>query len=88
MHAKRVCKDFAIKKVDKGHNLYLKNDTLLLADDFENFREICLEIYQLDSAKFLSAHGLASEATLKKTKVELELLTDIDMLLMIEKGIR
>ena len=50
--------------------------------------EICLEIYELDLAKFLSAPGLAWQAALKKTKVKLDLLTDIDMLLMIEKGIR
>ena len=49
---------------------------------------MCLKIYQLDSAKFLSALGLAWEAALKNTGVKLELLTDIDMLLMVEKGIR
>ena len=51
-------------------------------------RTMCLEIYGLDSAKFLSARGLALQAALKKTKVKLDLLTDIDMLLMVEKGIR
>ena len=55
---------------------------------FENFRKICLEIYQLYSAKFLSAPGLVWQAVLKKTVVELELLKDIDMLLMVENGIR
>ena len=70
------------------HDLYFKNDTLLLADVFENFREMCLEIYQLDPGKFLSAPGLAWQVAFKKTKVELELLTDIDMLLMVEKGKR
>ena len=50
--------------------------------------EMCLEIYELDPAKFLSAPGLAWQAALKKTKVELALLTDIDMLLMVEKSIR
>ena len=66
----------------------LKSDTLLLADVFENFRKICLKIYQLDPAKFLSAPGLAWQAALKQTEVKLELLTDIDMLLMVGKGIR
>ena len=47
-----------------------------------------LEIYKLNPAKFLSAPGLAWQAALKKTKVKLDLLTDIDMLLMVEKGIR
>ena len=55
---------------------------------FENFRDKCIEIYELDPAHFLSAPGLAWQACLKKTKVKLELLTDIDMLLMVEKGIR
>ena len=50
--------------------------------------EICLEIYELDPAKFLSAPGLAWEAALKKTKVKLDLLIDIDVLLMVEKDIR
>ena len=56
--------------------------------EFENFRNMCLEIHELDSAKFLSAPGLASQAALKKTKVKLDLLIDINMLLMVEKGIR
>ena len=60
----------------------------MLADVFENFRNKCIEIYKLDPAHFLSAPGLAWQACLKKTKVELELLTDIDMLLMVEKGTR
>ena len=67
--------------------MYLKIDTLILADVFENFRKTCLKIYQLDPAKFLSAPGLAWQAALKNTEVKLELLTDIDMLLMAEKGI-
>ena len=68
--------------------MYVRSNTLLLADVFENFRNKCIEIYELDPAHFLSAPGLAWQACLKKTKVKLELLTDIDMLLMVEKGIR
>ena len=45
IHAKRVCKDFKIKTLDKYHDLYLKSDTLLLADVFKNFRKMCLKIY-------------------------------------------
>ena len=62
-------------------------DTLLLADVFENFRNKCLEKYDLDPSYFYSIPGLAWQACLKKTQVKLELLTDIDMLLMAEKGI-
>ena len=50
--------------------------------------EMCLEIYELDPTYFVSAPGLAWQACLKKTGVKLELLTDYDMILMIEKGIR
>ena len=66
--------------------MYVQCDTLLLADVFEKFRDKCIEIYELDPAHFLSALGLAWQACLKKTKVEL--LTNTDMLLMVEKGIR
>ena len=68
--------------------MYLQSDTLLLPDVFENFRNKCIEICELDPTHFLSAPGLTWQACLKKTEVELESLTDIDMLLMIEKGIR
>ena len=68
--------------------MYDQCDTLLFVDVFENFRNKCIEIYELDPAHFLSAPGLAWQACLKKTKVELELLTNIDMLLMVEKGTR
>ena len=87
-HAKRVCKDFEIKNLGEYHDLYVQSDTLLLADVFENFRNMCLEIYELDPAKFLPAPGLAWQAALKKTKVKLDLSADIDILLIVEKGIR
>ena len=63
------------------------SDTLLLKDVFENFRNKCIEIYKLEPAHFLSAPGLAWQACLKKTEVKFELLTDIDMLLMVDKDI-
>ena len=62
--------------------------TAILADVFENFRNKCLKVYELDPAHFLSLPGLAWQACLKKTSVKLELLTDYDMLLMVEEGIR
>ena len=55
----------------------------MLADVFESFRNMCIKVYELDPAHFLSAPGLAWQACLKKTRVELELLTDNDMLLMV-----
>ena len=87
-HAKRVCKDFEIKYLREYHDLYVQSNTLLLADVFEKFINICLKINQLDPAKIFLALGLAWQAALKKTKVKLDLLTDIDLLLMVEKGIR
>ena len=67
MHAKRVCKDFEIKHFGEYHDLYFKSDTLLLlADLLENFRKMWLEIYRLDSVKFISASELAWQAALEK----------------------
>ena len=85
---KELAKILKQKTLGEYHDLYVQSDTLLLADVSENFRNMRLEIYELDPAKFLSAPGLAWQAALKKTKVKLDLLTDIDMLLMVEKGIR
>ena len=84
-HTKRVCKNFEIKNLGEYHDLYVQSDALLLADVFKDFRNMFLEIYELEPATFCSAPGLAWEAALKKAKVNLDLLTDIDMLLMIEK---
>ena len=89
VYAKWVCKDFEIKHLGEYYDLYVQRYILLIADVFENFRNECLEKFELDSAKFLSASELAWQAAaLKKTKLKLDLLTDIDVLLMIEKGIR
>ena len=68
--------------------MHVQSNTLFLADVFENFRNMCLKIYELYPLKFLSAPGLAWQAALKKTKVKLDLLTDISMLLMVEQGIK
>ena len=87
-HANNVFKKFNINNLGEYHDLYIRSDTLLLADIFENFRQSCLKNYELDPAHFVSLPGLAWQACLKKTNVELELLTDYDMLLMIEEGIR
>ena len=87
-HAKRVFKNLSNKNLGDYHDLYVQSDTLLLADVFENFRNMCIKVYELNPAHCLSAPGLAWQACLKKTEVELELITDLDMLLMLEKGIR
>ena len=87
-HLKRVCKDFEIKILGQYHDLCGQSDTLLLADVFENLRNQCLKVYELDPIKFLSAPGLGWQAALKNAKVKLHFFIDIDVLLMLEKGIR
>ena len=87
-HAHAVWDEFGMKTFKDYHDLYNKSDVLLLADVFENFRDVCMKNYQLDPAWYYTAPGLAWDACLKKTGVELELLSDPDMLLMFEKGIR
>ena len=87
-HAQNVWKTFKMKSFKDYHELYNKVDVLPLADVFENFRNICLTNYGLDPAHYYTAPGLAWDAALKVTGVSLELLSDNDMLLMIEKGIR
>ena len=87
-HAKRVLKYFNNKNPGYYHDLYVQSNTLLLAGVFESFRNNCIEIYELDPAHFLLAPGLAGQACLRKAEVKLELLTNFDMLLMVEKGSR
>ena len=87
-HTNNVIKKFNINNLGEYHDLYVRSDTLLLADIIENFRQSCLKNYELDPAHFVSLPGLAWQACLKKANVELELLTDYDMFLMIEEGIR
>ena len=87
-HATWVCQGFEIKYLGEYYYFHVQRDTLLLADVFENFRNMSCKIYVLDTTRFLTAPGLAWQAALKKNKVKLDLLTDIDMLLMVEKYIR
>ena len=77
-----------MKNLKDYHNLYNQIDVLLLADVFEIFRNICIKNYKLDPAHYYTAPGLAWEAALKLTGVNLELLSDPDMHLMVENGIR
>jgi hypothetical protein len=87
-HAQIVWKKFDCKTLGDYHDLYLRTDVHLLADVFEAFRDISMQHYDLDPAHYFSSPGLAWDALLKKTKVKLELLTDIDMHLFMEKGLR
>ena len=87
-HGNNVFNKFKLNNLGEYHDLYVQSDALLLADVFENFRNMSLKEYGLDPAHFLSLPGLAWQACLEKTGVELELLTDYDMLLMVEEGIR
>ena len=87
-HGNNVFKRLELENLGQYHDLYVQSDTLLLADAFENFRDMRIKEYELDPAHFLSLPGLAWQAYLKKTNIELELLTDYDMLLMVEVGIR
>ena len=87
-HAQRVWKKFGIHNLGDYHDLYLITDVVLLANVFEAFRNTCLRHYKLDPAHFYTSPGLAWKACLKRTGIRLELLTDPDMLLMFERGIR
>ena len=84
VHANRVWKAFNIKNLGEYHDLYLKTDVVPLSDVFENFRKTCLLDYKLDPCHYMPSPGLSWEAMLKMTKINLDLISDIDMLLFIE----
>ena len=87
-HVWNVWNTFNMKTLKEYHELYNLTDVLLLADVFENFRDLCLKIYKLDPVYYYTTPGLAWDACLKITNIQLELLSDVNMLLMFEKGIR
>ena len=87
-HAHRVWKEFGIRNLGDYHDLYLRTNVVLLANVFEAFRDTFLKHYRLDPAHFYTAPGLAWKACSRKIGVRLDLLTDPDMLLMFERGIR
>ncbi|KYM95685.1 hypothetical protein ALC62_13666 [Cyphomyrmex costatus] len=87
-HAANVWKRFSVRTLGEYSDLYLKTDVLLLTDVFENFRESCVASYGLDPAHYYTLPGFTWDAMLKHTRVKFELLTDIDMVMFIERGIR
>lgn len=87
-HAKRVWKKFSLSDLGQYTDLYLKTDVLLLTDIFEKFRQTCKNHYRLDPAFYVTAPSLSWDAMLLKTKVKLELIEDLDMIRMIQRGIR
>ena len=86
--AQKVWEEFGIRDLGDYHDLYLRTDVVLLANVYEAFRDTCLRHYSLDQVHFSASPGLAWKACLKCTGIKLELLTDPDMLLMFERGIR
>ena len=88
LHAADVWNAFKMSTMGDYHDLYLKTDVLLLTDVLERFINTCLEYYELDPCHYFSRSGLSWDAMLKITKIELELLSDTDMYLFIEKGMR
>ncbi|KAB0797146.1 hypothetical protein PPYR_08140 [Photinus pyralis] len=84
----RIWNVFNCKTLGDYSDLYLKTDVLLLADVFQNFRSLCMNVYGVDAAHYVTTPGLTWDAMLKFTRVKLELLTDMDMYHMIKKGIR
>ena len=87
-HAENVWRSFGCTTMRDYHDLYLRTVVLLLADVFEKFRTMSLQSYGLDPVHYYSLPGLSWDAALKISKVKLELIVDIDMYQMVERGMR
>ena len=88
VHSQKIWNTFKIQDLGQDHDLCVKTDVLSLADVFENFRKMCNDICGLDPVRYVSALNLEWQTCLKQSNVNLELLTNMDMLLMFEQGIR
>ena len=86
--AENVWSTFQCEHLGDFHDVYLYTDIFLLADIFEAFRHVCLNNYALDPAHYYTVPGLAWDAALKFTKVELDTIHDIDIYQFLERGIR
>ena len=87
-HVVKVWNHFGMKTFSEYHDVYLRVDVLLLADVFENFRDLAMSNYSLDPLHFYSVPGLAWASSLKLTRCRLKLLTDPTMYLFLEQGVR
>ncbi len=87
-HAQKVWNQLNIQTLGQYSDIYLQTDVCLLVDIFETFRNTCLEYYKLDPCHYYTTPGLSWDSMLKLTGVELDLITDIEMLLLVEKGVR
>jgi len=86
-HAIKLWQRFSIRTLGEYSDLYLKTDLLLLADIFENFRDSCIASYELNPA-YYTLPGFTWDAMLKYTGINFELLTDIDMVIFVERDVR
>ena len=87
-HATRVWTVFGCRTMVNYHNIYLQLYVLFLADLFEKFRTTCLEYYSLDPIHYYTTPGLAWDAALRMSHVDLQLITDVDMYHFVENSIR
>jgi|UniRef100_A0A2S2R8B8 hypothetical protein len=88
VHAIEVWSHFNCATLSDYSDLYLKVDVLLLTDVMENFRDLCMSTYNLNLVYYYTTPGFTFDAMLRYTGVSLELLTDYDMVLFVEQGIR
>ena len=73
-HGNNMFEKFQLKNLGEYHDLYVQSNTLLLAGVFENFRNMCIKVYELDPGHFLSLPGLAWQACLKKNKFKIKII--------------